>query len=359
MRTRVHPLIVKESYCKCPQEIKNYLDSVVSTGEYQGKTYLDLIMFGSLVEDDGKVKSDVQSPVIDNPVLEKALKSHQIKYLHWVEHFWSPELTDGLIIRTSYFRQIIGEVFGWDNLLPDAVNFAEQKVADTFTSLIKGDEVLVKFRSAPERADEYWEIIKKQYRNGEHERALVNLGRVCHLLADVGTPAHVHGDAHIGYSIVGTIIKNAEVKYNTAIDDDDYEDYVAEVLDKSADLPASAGNEYEKRKALPKRWCPKEDSEMIFDSDWSLRQYFLRVGETARMYDSDNADGKGKGRPYRWQRYYIFNPLKYIMMERDMNNDLTDKACDWMASYLIPLSIRATAGVIAKFFYEIASEESH
>lgn len=358
MRTRVHPLIVKESYSRCPQEIQDYLDLVVPAGEYQGKTYLDLIMLGSIIEDDGKIKSDVQSPVIDNPILEKALKSRQIKYLHWVEHFWSPELTDGLIIRTSYFRQIVGEVFGLDNLLPDTANFVEQKVADTFTSLIKGDEILVKFRSAPERADEYWSLIKKQYRAKEYERALINLGRACHLLADVGTPAHVHGDAHIGYSIVGTIMKNAKVKYNTAIDDDDYEDYVAEVLDKSADVTACLSEAYEKRKALPGRWCPKNDSEMIFNPEWSLRDYFLRVGETARMYDSDNADGKGKGRPYRWQRHYMLNPLKYISMERDINNDLTDKACDWMASYLIPLSIRATAGVIAKFFYEIACEES-
>lgn len=353
MRTRVHPLIVKQAVPLLPKKVQDFVFSDISQGEYNNRNYLDLIMLGSILEDDPKVASDVASPRVEHPLLRSLLQKNKVEHLHWVEHFWSSDLTDGLVIRAGYFRQLVSEVFGLDNIMPDSFNFLEQQVADAFATLVKGDNVLAKFRSAPQRADEYWKILVEQYRQGQKERAIINLGRVCHLLADVGTPAHVHGDAHIGYSLIGALIKNPTIKFNTAIDDDDYEDYVADYLDKSRDHPKYIGQEYGKRKNLPAHWCPSDDDEMIFDSRWTLREYFIHVAKQASLYDSDNADGKGKGHPYRWQRCYIINPIKFIMMERDLNNDLTDKACELIARALIPLSVQATAGIIAKFYYEV------
>jgi hypothetical protein len=66
------------------------------------------------------------------------------------------------------------------------------------------------------------------------------------------------------------------------------------------------------------------------------------------LYDSDDIDGLGAGRPYRWDS--IFESYD---AHRDITLDLTDYACEAIAQDLIPLNASFVAGLYARFLHAI------
>jgi len=57
------------------------------------------------------------------------------------------------------------------------------------------------FRSAADRADDFWGVATTEYRLGNFQTAFSALGRVCHLIQDMGCPAHTLNDAHPDQSL--------------------------------------------------------------------------------------------------------------------------------------------------------------
>lgn len=275
MKQNVHKLISEAAVKLLPYELRDELQKTVN-----GKKYIDLIKQGADEEDStAGPLGDVDPP---GGILTLDEWATDGPY-PWLEHYWNHNLGN--------------------------------------TGLINPFGTLWVFNSAWNRAERYWEpwVINK-YRAGALEDAYINLGRVAHLLADVGTPAHVHSDAHP--NIMGFMW------------DDDFEDYVGEKMKNGMvsdwDVNPHPG---------PHR--------IIYNPSWSLYEHFRNLAEISMMYDSDDVDGLGNGHPYHWD--HICDSYEGIW-ERDITGDLTDYACEQIAKDLLPAIIEFTAGLYCMFF---------
>lgn len=326
MYTRVHALIVKSAASLLPAELKYELNTVVTEGEYAGKTYLELIMLGSKLEDSTSIPGPLPDPGLQD-IPEGIFEG---KYKPWMEHFWNTSLKEGkgLVISAEYLGEIIGGATGFvvggplGAYMGSCVGGA---IADNFN--------LAEYRSAVDRAEAYWsQWVINQYKNGNKVEAYINLGRVCHLIADVATPAHVHNDPHPGKQYFEDI---EDLKF----DDDDYEDYTAEIVDQN-------------NNNLPSKWNVSSTDKIVYNPKWDIKRHFREMAEITRLYDSDDVDGKGQGHPYHWDHWYD-SAINILPIDRDIQGDLTDYACDCIACDLIPASIQFTTGIMCMFFQEI------
>lgn len=367
MVTRVHPLIVKATMPLFPYEVREKLETVITSGEYEGKTYFDLIMTGAKLEDDCQTPCDISDPVLKAPIIKQAMEGEG-PYQHWLEHFWNTDLKkgEGITLTTEYICDVVADALGLnliDSYIGDVFSTLIQPIADLISKYVNGGSNLGSFRSAPDRAEEYWNKLLEQYRAGEKEKAYINLGRVCHLMADMATPAHVHGDGHIGFNWIKKLLRliNApkfivDVFTDAGIDDDDYEDYTGRIVDKQPDLAGTTKDtEYHYRKNLPNRWDITSNSFAVYNPDWKLFDYFKSMASITRQYDSDDVDGTRGSHPYHWTHFHLIDPTSWDH-QRDINDDLTDYACDAMACDLIPTSIMHTAGIIQYFYDQVGAE---
>lgn len=310
MNEIVHKSIVNSAAKMLPAELKAYLSETITNGDYAGKTRLELLLLGAVIEDDVNNPSPIENPDLQN-IPEGIMPGD---YWPWMEHFWNSSLEEekGLTITA----EILGNLLG----LPYGVIAAKigGEIGDNF--------VLAQFRSALHRAIEYWEChVIEKYKQGNIEEALVCLGRICHLLTDVGTPAHIHNDPHM--SLLG-------------YDDDDYEDYTKSIVSEYGDA------------LLPIEWDIQPHSSIVYSPDWDLKDYFRELGKISRLYDSDEVDGRGNGHPYHWDHFYD-SAANILPIDRDVTGDLTDMACHAIASDLIPITIEFVAGFICCFFKTI------
>lgn len=268
MRANIHELVVRATEKLLPPKIRENLSKKINFGEYGGKTRLDLILLGAVIEDSNDTPSPLGIP--DFAGVKEAT----------LEHFWNTNLEEhkGLVV----------------------------------------EELFSPFPSALDRAVRYWDYHVLPNHNEGKLDAYINLGRVLHLLTDVGVPSHVHGDMHTQFPL----------KF---INDDDYEDYTENYVK-------------ENQLTLPYQWDVTEDADgyppkIVYSGDWNLKDYFYELGKISRLYDSDGCDGLGSGYPYRYGRF-----------DRDFFGDLTDKSCFAIASELIPTTILFVAGVICYFY---------
>jgi hypothetical protein len=312
MNGLIHKLIVQSAASMLPAELGYYLDKSAE-GE-PGKTKLDLILEGATKED-----STTEAGPLGNPSLQDippAIASIFFKdYWPWMEHFWNDELADGkgLTVTAESLGKLLGLGLG--------------SVGGFFAGGLIGEQViLAQFHTVLDRAAEYWNTwVLAKYNAGEHDEALKNLGRVLHLLADVGTPCHVHGDMHMNI-----------LEGYVGFDDDDYEQHTSE-------------HAVELGEQLDGAWIPTAGSGIVWNPDWDLSKYFHELGEISRLYDSDDYDGLGEDRPYHWN-HWLEHASDIVPIERDISGDLTDLACYTIASDLVPITIRFTAGLLCHFF---------
>ena len=287
MKGNVHKAIVSAAANMLPPEVQEFLKSKEAN---DAKTRLDYILEGTVDEDSEKDKNPYLSadPRKELPMISINTPLGDIRlpdYMPHLEHFWNTQLEVG---RKGLL------VFGFGP-----------------------------FRTVFDRATEYWgKHVLENYRNHKFEQAWNCLGRVLHLLVDVGVPAHVHGDPHL--AILGFI------------DDDDYEDYTGEQV---------------KNDCLPNKWNNIEGM-IVYNQQWELNNYFRELGEISRLYDSDDRDGLGEGRPYRWER----GLTGLISGSGDITGDLTDMACNAIARDLVPVTIRFVAGLFCHFFKSLSEE---
>lgn len=340
------------------------INGVDDVGGLKQETYFDLVMLGAYLEDKPKIPSEISEPTIRDPLVKAAFeKAAPGKYQHWMEHFWNDRMDEsrGLVLDIDYICDVIAECLGdhlWGELLSEINSEIIELVAAPITALCKaGTLTLDEFRSAPVRAREYWKLLIKQYKEGEKERAYLNLGRVCHLLADVGTPCHMHGDPHAGFYPVAMILEKIglggliDTKDGTGIDDDQYEYYTGLVIEDNLKVLAKE-NDTAYEKALPVRWNVASTDLATYKREWEMIDYFKNLGKKSRCYDSDDVDGKSKGHPYHWEHFNPLDPYTY-KLEREWNGDLRNSACVEIASDLIPETISHTAGLIMHFFDKV------
>jgi len=178
----------------------------------------------------------------------------------------------------------------------------------------------MKFYSGPHKADKYWDqYVINNWNAGNHKQAMYYLGRVVHLLEDTGTPSHVNNDAHPGFLDCGF--------------DDDYEKYIQTIQNEETQRWKTVGSTYK----------------IYYSPDWSLRDFFYNFGQISSLYDSDDVDGRGTGKPYRWT-----DSASDMELNRDVTGDLTDYACQCIGNDLIPLNYGFVAGLYLKFFHDIS-----
>lgn len=380
MNTKVHYVIVKAATQLLGEMSMKLLNTPINQTKWQAiknefginqdydgglkqETYLDLVLLGAYLEDQPKIKSGISEPNISDPLVEAAMQvGAPGKYQHWMEHFWNDSLNEskGLVIDIDYICDVLAEMlFGkiYGEYFTEIRSEIYELIAAPITALCKGGTtVLDKFRSAPARAKEYWNILIKQYKNDEKERAYLNLGRVLHLLADVGTPAHMHGDAHAGITFVVDLLKKMKLHKlfgvdainDFSIDDDQYECYTGKVIEGLLSN-LSGADKYKYELALPGIWNIGSDDLASYKRDWKLFDYFKELAQISVQYDSDDVDGTKKDKPFHWRHFNLFDIWSWDL-ERQWDGDLTDSACHDIASNLIPATISFTAGLIMHFY---------
>lgn len=200
------------------------------------------------------------------------------------------------------------------------------------------------FRAAYRRAEDYYgEHVRGSWRS-DRRQALVNLGRVLHLLQDMAVPAHVNNDPHanLGPELAREALRILSGKSPVdrlvlaGADDDDFEDYVgAEMLNDRNPWPAGRHGHFR-----------------LGDADWTMKQWFAAVAGVTQCYDSDDAKGTARGYPYEWS---LLTKVVdgHAVFGRDCTGDLTDYACRTIAGELLPLSYGFTAGLIVKFLLDV------
>jgi hypothetical protein len=281
MKGTIHRLILESAVSMLPSDMKAYLSDQAALSN----TPLEFLKYGAVEEDSTTEKGPLENPDRQN-IPEFIFPG---KYWPDMEHFWNTDLQDGIGL-----------------------------------TIAPGGILLAQFRTALDRASEYYfDHVLPEYNNDNVEEAMKNLGRVIHLLTDVGTPCHIHGDPHIN---LGGL---------SLYDDDDYEDYTGYWANKYGSLPMG--------------WGCTVNSGIVFDPAWDLSTYFHQLGAISRLYDSDDSDGLGNGHPYHWDHWYE-SAEGILPIERDVQGDLTDEACHAIARDLVPVTIRFAAGVLCYFF---------
>ena len=226
------------------------------------ETYRDLFVLGAVVEDYCELTSDVSEPEYYKSAFGRLLKDNtKGEYQHWLEHFWNKDMFDdhdsknkyyGFEFTHDYICSIVSELIGADYFLRSGsivLSKIDKILINPLAFIAEGairlwyggDQVFDRYRSAPNRAQRYWEKLIDQYKGGEKERAIFNLGKVCHLLADVGTPAHMHGDGHCDNHTGGVISQIiAALQFHSSgdtkqdgLDDDEYESYTSRIIEEN------------------------------------------------------------------------------------------------------------------------------
>ena len=177
------------------------------------------------MEGAGKEDSETEKGPLDNPSMQNippVIVSTFFKdYWPWMEHFWNDELADGegLTVTAESLGKLLGVGLGG--------------IGGFFAGGLIGEQVvLAQFHTVLDRAAEYWNTwVLAKYNVGEHNEALKNLGRVLHLLADVGTPCHVHGDMHMNI-----------LEGYVGFDDDDYEQHTSEHAVELGNISMASGH---------------------------------------------------------------------------------------------------------------------
>lgn len=388
MNGNVHKAIAQASRLLLSSEYRDFLDEKIDFAKWQkvcqelmiqdnggiseDSTFWDLFVLGAVKEDECMWRSDVDAPdhtrCACGLVMESAIRKEYKGelYQHWLEHFWNTDMKDdhdsdlrkyGFEFTHDYIRSLVKELIGADYFLRDALllNFVDDGFVEVLALIIEVslmaiyriDKVFDRYRSAPNRAQRYWKLVLEQYEK-EKERAFFNLGKVCHLIADVGTPAHMHGDGHadnytgglaahfirlMTFKVLGLSDDN-----QSGLDDDEYEAYTGRIV-------KSLGGK------LPKEWNVYSGDSFEFEEE--LYGFFSKLGRFCREFDSDDCDGvAGKNtKPQRWKHFEYYDTSTW-RLERQSNDDLTEYACDAMAQCLIPETIRYTAGVLWLFAKE-------
>ena len=256
MKTHVHEKMLFESYKILPDYFKSFYDDSLN-----GRKIIDIIACGAYIEDTttgplGKAKEELTP---------------------WLEHFWQQNLgTIGLNAAYDFWYM--------DNC-----------------------------RAAYRRAEDYISTyVMDKWRTGnsiEKEEALLNLGRVIHLLQDMGVPAHTNNDPHPWF--------------------DSFEDYIGEKCEE--DIPYS----YSANNSISPFFT--EDNLQI-----DMKNFFSRFASETIKYDSDDVTGKGDGLPYR-----------HSWHTRDWFLFLSDASCNMIAKNLLPLSYCHVSSLLIAFLNEI------
>jgi len=88
--------------------------------------------------------------------------------------------------------------------------------ADSYHDGAFNDGLFITKASAWTVSEDLWAFAIDQYKKGNKDRAFYYLGRVVHLLEDMGCPPHVHNDPHPSYApyeyVMGKVIVNGEIK---------------------------------------------------------------------------------------------------------------------------------------------------
>lgn len=346
-------------------------------GISENSTYWDLFVLGAKEEDNCAYISDVEDPDHKKCAFGR-LMGIKGEHQHWLEHFWNNDMGDdhdsvskkcGFKFTHEYICGIVGELIGTDYFLRNGSflisHTSDAVLKETLAQIIEfgvwawhiknggdpkdpnalfGDG----YYSAPHRAQLYWDKLKDQYKAGDKERAIFNLGKVCHLLADVGTPAHMHGDGHWGdrdFGLASQILSFLQLQVlsmqsqQNGLDDDEYEEYTSKIIKNNN------GN-------LPSSWDVNNYYAPIYRKNWELFNYFKELGEYTRRFDSDDCDGSATSKPYHWAHFEYLNSSTWGI-QRQTNDDLTEYACNAIAQDLIPLTICYTAGVLHLFAKEM------
>jgi hypothetical protein len=283
MKIPVHAIITDEALKLLPRTVRDFFEQ-----EINGKRAIDWVMQGSREEDTaieplGSPMSLHTGELVKGDIPEDALVWLCDGIIPWVEHFWSHEL--------GYYG--LTEPY--------------------FSSLT--------YRSAPERAENYWNDYVIRRWNENQQESLYYLGRVVHLLEDMGVPAHVHNDPH--------------PSIGDWVDDDDFEDYVLTKMNEDN-----------------REWQADPPKNLVFyNPNWVLRDFFEHFATITQLYDSDDVDGLGDGKPYRWD-----DIEDSYEIHRDATGDLTDYACHAIADDLLPLNFGFVAGLYLKFLKDIGHE---
>jgi hypothetical protein len=285
MHTKVHRKMTREMVKLLPSDIKDFFYAKIN-----GHKVIEIIMAGSYIED------STAGPLAD--VGECVVP--------WLEHFWQ------------------------QNLKQEGLNYPKVNAVNTVGCLNLLDN-----RAAYLRATDYWEqyvVSTKEWskKNAiEKEEALLALGRMIHLLQDMGTPAHTNNDMHV-------TIPSSKY-FPDWWDDDDFEDYVG----------SQCSNE------IPHKYRISSDLHYFDPTGLSIHALFYRMARETIKYDSDDVDGKGSGLPYRCPYWTIEEDEDGNNFFRDGFGDLTDWACDAIAKNLMPLNYAYSATLLLKFLIDL------
>ncbi len=290
-------------------------------GEWEPGTnfsYLDVILDATIIEDDLPEPRTYPIHIAPDSLKEA------------IEFLVSGPFTGAALLIPQ-----VREMF--DGLRADSEHFWQHDYGDIGLSHPFG--ISAEWRCAPARAQDHWDAMgpERWHSASPEERfdMLHLLGRVIHLLEDMGVPAHTHGDAHPHIGVEGA----------EWIFDDDYEDYIEERIERQAVVREQPRTVY----ALPEEWQPDGDRDLLYyDPGWVLRDHFFHMASITNLYDCDDVDGLGSGKPYRWDS--IFDSWD---AHRDITFDLTDYACEAIARDLIPLNISFVAGLYIRFLSAI------
>lgn len=314
----VHELIVEGAITLLPEKIQAILSEKIDGPEAMPITTIN-------EEGEWRILKKFEEPVTLGALIREGARAEDESYCakkYWIDdtpvstitgenlsslaHYWNY----GLYKKNKVDRGLLPEehvrTFLW--WLP-GVNLLVKKLLQELSSR------RAPYPSALSRAIRYWEgeihLMRKDYSNARVRSEMYEmLGRVTHLLTDVGVPAHIHCDTHIPF-----------------FDPDQFELNVGSWMNESRQV-----------------WKANSYMKPIFDRRWTdLTQMFSTFADVSILFDSDDVDGFGKGQPFRWgERKYRLGRSGY----------LGKYACKKIGDVILPLNFQFIAGIILFFFRE-------
>ncbi|MHA2012884.1 MAG: hypothetical protein ACTSWG_11000 [Candidatus Helarchaeota archaeon] len=310
----VHEIIIEESIKLLPEEIQQFLSEKIDGNKippiatldhhenWRIIKKLDTMSLSDLIIEGGRAE-DQSYRAKKYYVDDRPMSSIFGVSVPSLTHYWCYELYKSVKKDVGLITvKNVKTPFWW---VP-GVNVIIEKILQMLS------KKNIPYQSALSRALIYWEddifYYREKYNDPTHRAEIfLILGRILHLLTDVGVPAHIHCDTHIPY-----------------FDPDSYEFNVGFWM-----------NEHKRI------WKVRGDEQIFFNDKWeSILLYFTRYAEISSLFDSDDVDGFGKGKPYRWPKKERLGISGY----------LSQSACKQIGNILIPLAFRITAGIILLFF---------
>jgi hypothetical protein len=221
-------------------------------------------------------------------------------FFNWGSHFWNPEAG------------------------PNGGILADIHCTSPCLLTLEFTDFLVNFdgMNAYQRASYLMEEAVQFHSSGNLSAAYDNLGRIAHLLEDMGTPAHVHLDWHVWYV------------FCEECDSDSYEDYMHSYEGDTTTFEATFVTPYSPLTPV--------DVTTLGDGGYSgtddLFRLFYNMAITSKDYDSDDAFGNDDAGS---RRYY--NGL-------DEEWDIADADCLEIGRSLVPQSISYVAALYIHFW---------